>query len=66
MKENIFLREVFHFCFLEHLLLISDPKIYILKGGVNLRFFFSSPRYSEDMDIDVIAGSVSILKKKWI
>ena len=63
MKENIFLREVFHFCFLEHLLLISDPKIYILKGGVNLRFFFNSPRYSEDMDIDVIAGSVSTLKK---
>ena len=63
MKENIFLREIFHFCFLEHLLLISDPKIYTLKGGVNLRFFFSSPRYSEDMDIDVMAGSVSTLKK---
>ncbi len=63
MKEKIFLREVLHFCFLEHLLKISDPKIYILKGGVNLRFFFNSPRYSEDMDIDVIAGNVSTLKK---
>ncbi len=63
MKQNIFLREILHFCFLEHLLKISDPKIYILKGGVNLRFFFNSPRYSEDMDIDVIAGSVSTLKK---
>ena len=63
MKSNIFLREVLHFCFLEQLLKLSDPKIYILKGGVNLRFFFNSPRYSEDMDIDVMAGSVSTLKK---
>jgi len=37
--------------------------MYVLKGGVNLRFFFGSPRYSEDMDIDVIAGSVETLKK---
>jgi len=35
----------------------------VLKGGVNLRFFFHSPRYSEDMDIDVRAGNVSTLKK---
>ena len=63
MKNNIFFREVLHFCFLEQLLQISDPTIYILKGGVNLRFFFNSPRYSEDMDLDVIAGSVSTLKK---
>lgn len=63
MKNNKFLREVLHFCFLEQLLKISDPKIYILKGGVNLRFFFNSPRYSEDMDLDVITGNVSTLRK---
>lgn len=57
------LREIFHFCFLERLLKVSDPKLYVLKGGVNLRFFFGSPRYSEDMDIDVLAGSVTTLKK---
>lgn len=57
------LREVFHFCFLDRLLKLSDPGLYILKGGVNLRFFFKSPRYSEDMDIDVLAGSVQTLKK---
>jgi predicted nucleotidyltransferase component of viral defense system len=56
-------REVFHFLFLDRLLTISDPSIYVLKGGVNLRFFFKSPRYSEDMDIDVLAGSVGTLKK---
>lgn len=56
-------REVFHFLFLERLLKISDPKLYILKGGVNFRFFFESPRYSEDMDLDVVGGSVETLKK---
>jgi predicted nucleotidyltransferase component of viral defense system len=57
------LREVFHFLFLENLLRVSDPHLYVLKGGVNLRFFFKSPRYSEDMDIDVNGGSVTTLKK---
>lgn len=56
-------QESFHFLFLEQLLKISDPKLYIVKGGVNLRFFFQSPRYSEDMDIDVLGGAVHTLKK---
>ncbi len=41
------LREVFHFYFLDRLLKISDSGMYILKGGVNLRFYSHSPRYSE-------------------
>ena len=63
MFSDTKIREVFHFCFLNRLLKLSDPSIYVLKGGVNLRFFFNSPRYSEDMDIDVLAGSVETLKK---
>jgi len=63
MFSDTQIREVFHFHFLDRLLKQSDPGLYILKGGVNLRFFFSSPRYSEDMDIDVLAGSVATLKK---
>jgi len=63
MFSDTQIREVFHFCFLNRLLQLSDPSIYVLKGGVNLRFFFNSPRYSEDMDIDVLAGSVETLKK---
>jgi predicted nucleotidyltransferase component of viral defense system len=27
---------------------------YVLKGGANLRYFFASRRYSEDIDIDLI------------
>ena len=57
------IREVFHFCFLDRLLKLSDPGLYVLKGGVNLRFFFNSPRYSEDMVIDVLAGSVQTPKE---
>jgi len=63
MFSDTQIREVFHFSFLDRLLKLSDPGLYILKGGVNLRFFFSSPRYSEDMDIDVLAGSVGTLRK---
>jgi len=63
MYSDTQLREIFHFCFLERLLRLTSPELYSLKGGVNLRFFFNSPRYSEDMDLDVTAGSVATLKK---
>lgn len=63
MYSDLQLREVFHFCFLERLLKITEPRLYALKGGANLRFYFNSPRYSEDMDLDVLAGSVATLKK---
>jgi hypothetical protein len=63
MFSDLQLREAFHFCFLQRLLVATDPRLYVLKGGVNLRFFFQSPRYSEDMDLDVLAGSVGTLKK---
>ena len=63
MLSDTQIREVFHFYFLDRLLKQSDPGLYILKGGVNMRFFFRSPRYSEDMDINVLAGSVQTLNK---
>ncbi len=63
MHKDIQLRELFHFCFLERLLKTADPALFALKGGVNLRFYFNSPRYSEDMDLDVFGGSVETLKK---
>jgi predicted nucleotidyltransferase component of viral defense system len=63
VNDDLQLREIFHFCFLERLLRMADPTLFVLKGGVNLRFFFHSPRYSEDMDLDVLGGSVATLKK---
>ena len=63
MFSDAQIREVFHFYFLDRLLRLSDPGLYILKGGVNLRFFFMSPRYSEDMNIDVLAGGAATEKR---
>jgi Nucleotidyl transferase AbiEii toxin, Type IV TA system len=45
--------EFFHLAFLEVLAKRLDPSRYILRGGANLRYFFGSPRYSEDIDIDL-------------
>jgi len=56
MKEIAYnqlqLREIFHLEFLRWLGRKLKPKNYCLKGGANLRFYFNSFRYSEDMDID--------------
>src|SRR5258707_1040170 len=45
--------EFFHLAFLEALAKRLDPSRYILKGGANLRYFFPSARYSEDIHIDL-------------
>lgn len=57
------LREVFHLEFLRWLSRRVKPECYALKGGVNLRFFFKSLRYSEDMDLDVQRMTVEALKE---
>lgn len=55
-------REVFHLEFLRRFGRSAKVDNYALKGGVNLRFFFQSSRYSEDMDLDVSGIRVDILK----
>lgn len=57
-------REAFHLSFLRQLAMRLKPNTYAIKGGVNLRFFFGSARYSEDMDIDV--KSIDLFKLKEI
>ena len=57
------LREVFHLIFLERLLKTAEPRFFILKGGVNLRFVFNSSRYSENIDLYVPTVSVGTRKK---
>jgi predicted nucleotidyltransferase component of viral defense system len=44
---------MFHLLFLSQFGSKLEKRDYALKGGCNLRFFFGSPRYSEDMDLDV-------------
>ena len=45
-------REAFHTLVLWHLRERVPTADWRLKGGVNLRLFFGSVRYSEDMDLD--------------
>ncbi len=45
--------ELFHLVVLDLLGRKVGKKLYALKGGCNLRFFFKSIRYSQDMDLDV-------------
>jgi len=61
MYNSLQQREVFHLEFLRWFGRKADPKHYALKGGVNMRFFFGSIRYSEDMDLDLSDIRVDIL-----
>lgn len=45
--------ELFHLLFLYQLSRKVDKNLYTLKGGCNMRFYFKSIRYSENMDIDI-------------
>jgi len=56
--------ELFHLLFLEHFGRTIDKALYALKGGCNLRFFLLSPRYSEDMDLDIHTVGKTTLQNK--
>jgi len=61
-RQNV---EVFHLTFLRALVAKGDDKALIaLKGGCNLRFYFGSVRYSEDIDFDVAVMAKGTLANK--
>jgi predicted nucleotidyltransferase component of viral defense system len=56
---------MFHLVFLRALVAKGEDKSLVaLKGGCNLRFYFGSIRYSEDIDLDVVVISKNTLKNK--
>ena len=57
-------REVFHLALLRALGRSLPLASHALKGGSNLRFFFGSVRYSEDMDLDASGVPVHVLRDK--
>lgn len=64
MLNPIESREAFHILalrFLANRLEAAGPLALRLKGGVNLRLFFGSERYSEDMDLDADARLAAIM-----
>ncbi len=54
--------EIFHLLFLRAFGARVDKTLFALKGGCNLRFYFKSIRYSEDMDLDVHTMAVGTLQ----
>jgi len=56
--------EFVHLAFLDALSKRLDPSRYILKGGANLRYFFGSVRYSEDIDLDLCGKEPWDLERK--
>lgn len=56
--------ELFHLLFLSQLGPKIDKRLYSLKGGCNLRFYHNSPRYSEDIDIDIQTIAKGTLQNK--
>jgi hypothetical protein len=60
--NSLQIREVFHIEFVRALTRKIKPSFYVLKGGVNMRLFFGSIRYSEDIDLDVNTVSISALR----
>lgn len=46
--------ERFHLAFLQVLSSRLNRSRYVIKGGANLRYFFDSHRYSEDIDFDAV------------
>jgi Nucleotidyl transferase AbiEii toxin, Type IV TA system len=56
--------EFFHLQFIRLLCAGPDRNRFAIKGGCNLRFFFESVRYSEDLDLDVDRMPVHTLKEK--
>ncbi|MEA2015911.1 MAG: nucleotidyl transferase AbiEii/AbiGii toxin family protein [Actinomycetota bacterium] len=62
MYNSLQQREVFHLEFLRWFGRKTDPGHYSLKGGVNMRFFFGSIRYSEDMDLDLSDVRVDVIQ----
>ncbi len=56
--------ECFHLAFLQVLSSRVNQKHYVIKGGANLRYFFNSHRYSEDIDFDAVTEEVWKLEAK--
>ena len=64
MPEDVAVREAFHVLLLHELVRSMDPNLFRLKGGVNLRLFFGSIRYSEDVDLDGDPRARPILRRE--
>lgn len=57
--------ELFHLVFVRALFAnVGDKTLLAIKGGINMRFYFQSVRFSEDLDLDVITMSKAALENR--
>jgi predicted nucleotidyltransferase component of viral defense system len=57
--------ELFHLVFVRALFAgAGDKRLIAIKGGINMRFYFESVRYSEDLDLDVATMSKATLENR--
>lgn len=57
--------ELFHLRFIHAFFgSLPDKTLVAIKGGINLRFFFGSVRYSEDLDLDVMTIAKATLENR--
>jgi predicted nucleotidyltransferase component of viral defense system len=63
-RSSIEIIEAFHLVVLRVFQTRLNRASYVVKGGVNLRAWFGSLRYSEDLDIDVLSGEPHALEER--
>jgi predicted nucleotidyltransferase component of viral defense system len=57
--------ELFHLVFARALFAnLKDKNLLAIKGGINLRFYFQSVRFSEDLDLDIVTMSKEALENR--
>jgi hypothetical protein len=74
MLTDLEAREALHVLLLSKLSEELRPDAFALKGGLNLRLFFGSPRYSDDMDLDIdprakdaiVRAITALLASRWL
>jgi predicted nucleotidyltransferase component of viral defense system len=57
--------ECFHLCLIRVLEARLNRATWVVKGGVNLRAWFGSRRYSEDLDLDAIGSAPHVLRERF-
>src|SRR5687767_6862956 len=57
--------EAFHLSLLRMLEARLNRAYWVVKGGVNLRAWFGSRRYSEDLDLDAVGCAPHVLRERF-
>ena len=65
MRSHVQHIESFHLSLLRILEARLNRANWVVKGGVNLRAWFGSRRYSEDLDLDVIKCAPHVLRERF-